>query len=59
MGQEQKTQKSKEQPDHEESYMPYKEFLFNFMQDGLLPPPPWWGQVRLEVQTGYSGGIID
>ena len=25
-----KKQKSKEQPDHEESYMPYKEFLFNF-----------------------------
>ena len=36
MGQEQKTQKGKEQPDHEESYLPYKEFLFNFMEDGLL-----------------------
>lgn len=47
MGQEQKTQKSKEQPDHEESYMPYKEFLFNFMQDGLLPPPlVGTGQIR-------------
>ena len=31
-----KKQKSKEQPDHEESYMPYKEFLFNFLEDGLL-----------------------
>ena len=36
MGQEQKTQKSKEQPDHEQSYMSSKEFLFNFMEDGLL-----------------------